>query len=67
MEAKPYSTVELVANGRTRVFDVGDAERLLHMQNNGGWQLTDNSKFEFDSVNGLTFKRHKRNPKTAEK
>jgi hypothetical protein len=30
------------------------------MPNNGGWQLPENSKFEFDKENGLRYKRNKK-------
>lgn len=51
MNAKT-TTVTLVANGVTREFEFSHAERLLRMPNNGGWELTENSKFEFVD-NGL--------------
>lgn len=44
----------------TRDFEVSHAERLLKMPNNGGWQLPENSKFEFDKENGLRYKRNKK-------
>ena len=44
----------------TREFDVSHAERLLRMQKNGGWQLPENSKFEFSKENGLRYKRNKK-------
>ena len=43
-----------------RDFEVSHAERLLKMPNNGGWQLPENSKFEFDKENGLRYKRNKK-------
>lgn len=43
-----------------REFEVTHAERLLMMQNNGGWQLPENSKFEFSKENGLRYKRNKK-------
>ena len=46
MNAKT-TTVTLVANGVTREFEFSHAERLLRMQNNGGWKLPETSKFEF--------------------
>ncbi len=51
MNAKT-TTVTLVANGVTREFELSHAERLLRMRNNGGWELTENSKYEFVD-NGL--------------
>lgn len=44
----------------TREFEVTHAERLLRMRNNGGWQLPENSKFEFDKENGLGYKSNKK-------
>lgn len=44
----------------TRDLEVSHAERLLKMPNNGGWQLPENSKFEFDKENGLRYKRNKK-------
>ncbi len=41
-------------------FEVSHAERLLKMPNNGGWQLPENSKFEFDKENGRRDKRNKK-------
>jgi hypothetical protein len=46
MNAKT-TTVTLTANGVTREFEFSHAERLLRMQNNGGWKLPETSKFEF--------------------
>ena len=58
MNAKT-TTVTLVANGVTREFEISHAERLLNMPNNGGWQLPENSKFEFVN-NGLQRRQDKR-------
>lgn len=44
----------------TRDFEVSHAERLLNMPNNGGWQLPENSKFEFDKEYGLRYKKNKK-------
>lgn len=44
----------------TREFEIAHAERLLRMQKNGGWQLPENSKFEFSKENGLRYKRNKK-------
>jgi len=58
MNAKT-TTVTLVANGVTREFELTHAERLLRMPNNGGWQLPQDSKFEFID-NGLRRKQVKK-------
>nr|UVX39908.1 MAG: hypothetical protein [Bacteriophage sp.] len=52
--------LECKALDATREFDVSHAERLLRMQKNGGWQLPENSKFEFSKENGLRYKRNKK-------
>lgn len=44
----------------TREFEIAHAERLLKMQNNGGWRLPKNSKFEFSKENGIGYKRNKK-------
>ena len=44
----------------TRDFEVSHAERLLKMPNNGGWQLPENSNFEFSKDYGIRYKRHKK-------
>ena len=46
MNAKT-TTVTLVANGVTREFEISHAERLLRMPRNGGWELPENSNYEF--------------------
>ena len=52
--------LECTTLNTTREFDVTHAERLLKMQNNGGWQLPENSKFEFDKENGIRYKGNKK-------
>lgn len=52
--------LECKALNTTREFEVTHAERLLKMQNNGGWQLPENTNFEFDKENGLRYKRNKK-------
>lgn len=43
--------------GVRREFDIDHAERLLLMNNNGGWQLPSDSNFEFDKENGIRYRR----------
>nr|DAM09337.1 MAG TPA: hypothetical protein [Caudoviricetes sp.] len=43
-----------------REFEITHAERLLMMGNNGGWQLPENSNFEFSKDYGIRYKRHKK-------
>ena len=44
----PTSNVEPIE------LEVGHAERLLRMENNGGWKLPENSPFTFSVENGIT-------------
>lgn len=39
---------------------VEHAEKLLAMENNGGWQLPENSTYEFDKDNGIKLKSDKK-------
>ena len=48
-----------------REFSVEHAERLLNLKPNGGWELPNNSEFEF--VNGTINKRNKKGAQGAEK
>lgn len=38
----------------TEEFEIAHAERILRLKNNGGWQLPENSKYQFDEENGIT-------------
>lgn len=52
----------------TEEFEINHAERLLRMPNNGGWQLPEETPFEFSKENGIRYKTHKkRNNGTKEK
>jgi hypothetical protein len=44
--------------GMKKEFDVDHAERLLLMNNNGGWHLPADSNFEFDKENGIRYSRN---------
>lgn len=44
--------------GMKKEFDVDHAERLLLMNNNGGWHLPADSNFEFDKENGIRYGRN---------
>lgn len=46
--------------GTDREFEIAHAERLLRMNNNGGWQLPENSKFEFTKEYGIRYRRNKK-------
>lgn len=48
-----------------REFEATHAERLLRMCNNGGWQLPEDSKFEFSKDYGIRFKRNKKESNRA--
>jgi len=51
------TTVRLRAGEIEREFEVGHAERLLRMPNNGGWQIADD-KVEL-TENGFKSRKHK--------
>lgn len=53
---KKQNKVTLKASGVESEFDLEHAERILRMQNNGGWELPNNSKFQFSLENGITRK-----------
>jgi hypothetical protein len=49
-------------------FEITHAEKLLRMQNNGGWYLPANSSFKFDKENGFINRSNKkRDSGTSEK
>lgn len=54
-------------HGMVAEFEASHAERILRMRNNGGWELPEDSRFEFDRENGITYKRHKKADSGAEK
>lgn len=51
----------------SREFEFGLAERLLRDENNGGWQLPENSDFEFNKADGLKHKQPKSGSKEPQK
>ena len=50
------------AHGIEQEFEVGHAERLLRMKNNGGWELPKDSKYEYNETNGIKRRANKGNP-----
>lgn len=56
--------MNLEFNGNESPFELGHAERLLRMPNNGGWTLPEKSPFQFDPTNGI---RPKSNQGTAQR
>lgn len=46
--------LHLPENNHTEEFEIAHAERILRLKNNGGWQLPENSKYQFDEENGIT-------------
>lgn len=38
--------IELACKNQVREFDLKHAERLLNMENNGGWEIPEDSKFK---------------------
>lgn len=67
MEPQTPVRVTLVVpqHNMTKSFEVSHAERLLMMNNNGGWALPENSKYTFDSKNGIRIKSTKRESEVA--
>lgn len=67
MEAKK-TTVRLVCptHNLTDDFTIEHANRLLRMQNNGGWQLPKDSDFKFTNDNGIEYRRNKKAGKGTE-
>lgn len=55
------------ANKTSSCFEIEHAERILRMPNNGGWELPINSKYQFNTSDGITIKRNKRDSKKAQK
>jgi hypothetical protein len=51
--------VTLKIKEHTEEFGFDHAERLLRLNNNGGWELPQDSEFEFIN-NGLEFRGHKK-------
>nr|DAZ59523.1 MAG TPA: hypothetical protein [Caudoviricetes sp.] len=47
-------------------FTIEHANRLLRMQNNGGWQLPKDSDFKFTNSNGIEHRRNKKADNGAE-
>lgn len=45
--------VTLVSPVGEREFDIGHAERLLSIKNNGGWKVSPSSNFTYRKENGL--------------
>lgn len=37
----------------TKEFEISHAERILRMPNNGGWRLSDDSRYQFDTLYGI--------------
>ena len=67
--AAKITKVTLINNilGVTESFEVRHAERLLRMQNNGGWQLPENSNYIFDYNNGIDIRGHKKKDPRSKK
>lgn len=64
--AKKDSKIFLVCGSLEREFEVTHAERLLKMPNNGGWELPQDSNYEYNKDNGVISKRNKGNNKKSE-
>lgn len=68
MDKRKPTMITLVVpeRGMKREFDIDHAERLLRMENNGGWQLPEDSNFNFDFANGLKQKTNSRHSEKPE-
>jgi hypothetical protein len=53
MKAQRIDKVELCVGERFETFEIDHAERILRMENNGGWTLPSDSKFQFSKDNGI--------------
>lgn len=60
-------TLEVPQHNLTESFEVSHAERLLMMNNNGGWALPENSKYTFDSKNGIRIRPTKKESEVTSK
>lgn len=61
MGAKTTKVLLVVpAENMQHEFEITHAERLLRMGNNGGWQLPEDSQFEFTVENGIRRKPNKK-------
>ena len=69
MSKSKSNVVELVvpAHNMKQVFEIDHAERLLRVPNNGGWQLPDDSEFEFNLSDGIKRNQNKGAFKAAKK
>lgn len=70
MRKKKEQTVILVVpkNNMKQEFGIAHAERLLDMGKvlNGGWELPEDSDYQYDEENGLRFKSDKTNSRKAD-
>lgn len=70
MRKKKQQTVTLVVpkNNIKQEFSISHAERLLDMGPvlNGGWQLPEDSNYQYDEENGLRVKSDKANSAKAD-
>lgn len=57
--------IRLQVGERVQSFEIGHAERLLRMANNGGWRIADGEKVEL-TENGFKSIKDKRGNKQAE-
>jgi hypothetical protein len=63
MNAKTTKVALQCAALGERLFEISHAERLLSMRNNGGWELANNSEYEYK--NGAINRRHTEKRKRA--
>lgn len=52
--------LEVPQLGMKRAFSISHAERLLSIRDNGGWQLPENSPFEYSKEYGIRVRTNKK-------
>ena len=62
---KRVKTIELQVGDKKQSFEIGHDERILKMQNNGGWKLPTDSKYIFGK-DGITTKPSKKSGSKSE-
>ena len=57
MERKRITEVVLEVSGTTKSFPLKQAEKIMRMKLNGGWELPEHSPYKFDKENGFRINR----------
>ena len=67
MEKSAVIKLTVEKHGHNQEFDIAHAERLLRMNNNGGWRLPKDSEYTFSLKHGIRLKSNKRSAEVTEK